>query len=193
MADRLKSIRTAYKGHCTRNRNEANAIMDDENDPDIEELESIFEGLSLRMDKITKLDQEIFSAIDENDVAAEVDLAAQYEENLVKFLKRVEHFLAKHKSPSATVTATNTTTPAPATNPAVVATPPPIQQHELLEKLPALGVKKFSGDPMKWMAFWDSFQAAIGKRVNMSSSTKLNYLMTYLEGDALNVVQNFND
>ena len=185
MADvnRLKSIRTAYKGHCTRNKAEANAIMDDGvADPDLEELESIYEGLSLRMEKIAKLDQEIFSAIDEPEVANEVDLAAQYEENLVKFLKRVQSYLAKKKLLTATKNnAKKDVEPAP---------PPihPIQQCELLEKLPSLGVKKFSGSPLKWLAFWDSFQAAIGKRVNMSDSTKMNYLLTYLEGDALSVV-----
>ena len=88
--NRLKSIRTAYKGHCTRNRKEANEIMTGADNPGIEELESIFEGLSLRMDKITKLDQEIFNTIDEGELANEVDLAAQYEENLGKFLKRVQ-------------------------------------------------------------------------------------------------------
>ena len=181
--NRLKSIRTAYKGHCTRNKKEANEIMSSEDNPDIEELESIFEGLSLRMDKITKLDQEIFNAIDEGELANEVDLAAQYEENLGKFLKRVQKFLASSKPPTVDNGAMFDAHLPPAH-------PAPIQQHELLEKLPSLGVKKFHGSPLKWLAFWDSFQAAIGKRANMSDSTKMNYLLTYLEGDALSVVQN---
>ena len=38
--NRLKSIRTAYKGHCTRNKKEANEIMSGGDNPDIEELDS---------------------------------------------------------------------------------------------------------------------------------------------------------
>ena len=179
--DRLKSIRTAYKGHCTRNKNEANVIMDEE-DPDIEELESIYEGLSLRMEKISKLDQEIFNAIDDENVANEVDLALQYEENLVKFLKRVQSFLSKTKLAASDENSGLMMPAAPL--------PTPIQQNEILEKLPSLGMKKFSGNPLKWLSFWDCFQAGIGKRGNMSNSTKMNYLVSCLEGDALSVVQN---
>ena len=42
--DRLKDIRAAYKGHCTRNKNVADDVMNSPN-PDVEELENILEAL----------------------------------------------------------------------------------------------------------------------------------------------------
>ena len=69
--DRLKGIHAAYKGHCTRNKNVTDDVMNSSN-PDIEELENILEALSLRMEKITAIDQQILDSIQADHIDREV-------------------------------------------------------------------------------------------------------------------------
>ena len=51
MAERLKNVRAAYKGHCTRNMDAATKLMEDGSN-EVDELENLLENLSLRMEKI---------------------------------------------------------------------------------------------------------------------------------------------
>ena len=61
MADdvaKLRSIRTAFKGHCTRNINDATEIMNSDT-PDTVRLEVLLEAVSTRFEKITTVNQKI--------------------------------------------------------------------------------------------------------------------------------------
>ena len=42
----------------------------------------------------------------------------------------------------------------------------------------------FSRNPLDWLTFWDSFQAAIHLNPNLSGIQKFNYLKSQLQGDA---------
>ena len=51
-------------------------------------------------------------------------------------------------------------------------------------RLPKLEIPTFSGDKLKWTAFWDSFDATIHKNTSISDVEKLNYLISKLTGEA---------
>ena len=55
-------------------------------------------------------------------------------------------------------------------------------------RLPKLEIPSFSGEKLKWTAFWDSFEAAIHLNMSLSDVEKLNYLMSKLTGEAKNAV-----
>ena len=55
-------------------------------------------------------------------------------------------------------------------------------------RLPKLEIPSFSGEKLKWTAFWDSFEAAIHLNMSLSDVEKLNYLMSKLTGEAKNSV-----
>ena len=57
-------------------------------------------------------------------------------------------------------------------------------------KLPTLDIRKFSGEPTQWRSFWESFQAAVGKRA-ITDVEKFNYLKGYLEGKAASAIAGF--
>ena len=42
-------------------------------------------------------------------------------------------------------------------------------------KLPKLNLRRFDGDPMKWMSFWDSFEGNIHNTPELSERDKLDY------------------
>ena len=51
--------------------------------------------------------------------------------------------------------------------------------------LPNVVIKKFSGNPILWQQFYDTFDAAIDKNENLSNAQKFALLQGYLDGLAL--------
>ena len=56
-------------------------------------------------------------------------------------------------------------------------------------KLLKIMLKSFSGNPLKWLSFLDSFQASVDKNSNTSGVDKMNYLRGLLKGEAARVIQ----
>ena len=71
--------------------------------------------------------------------------------------------------------------------PQVVPPPTPHQNHSI--KLPQIDIKKFYGDVTEWQTFFDSFEVAVYSNSNLSNIEKMNYLLSYLTGEALKSVQ----
>ena len=57
-------------------------------------------------------------------------------------------------------------------------------QQFVTSRLPKLSLPTFSGDPLTWQTFWDSFYAAIDANPNLSGIQKFTYLKAQLQGDA---------
>ena len=62
-------------------------------------------------------------------------------------------------------------------------------QQFAASRLPKLTLPTFSGNPLAWLTFWDSFQAAIHLNPNLSGVQKFNYLKAQLEGDAARTIE----
>ena len=65
------------------------------------------------------------------------------------------------------------------------------QSHFDTCRLPKLTLPTFSGNPLHWLTFWDSFQAAIDFNPNLSGVQKFNYLKAQLDGDAARTIEGF--
>ena len=63
-----------------------------------------------------------------------------------------------------------------------------INAHKLNIKLPTIHMKSFNGDPLQWLTFWDSFNAAINMNDELSPIEKMTYLTGLLEGDAARTI-----
>ncbi|KAL9976468.1 hypothetical protein ACROYT_G013775 [Oculina patagonica] len=55
-------------------------------------------------------------------------------------------------------------------------------------KLPKLELKKFSGNPIYWHPFWESFESAIDKNTSLNDVDKFQYLKSLLEGPAAQTI-----
>ena len=51
-------------------------------------------------------------------------------------------------------------------------------------KRPKLNLKRFSGDPLAYQSFWDSFQSAVHNEESLDDIVKFNYLKGQLDGRA---------
>ena len=55
-------------------------------------------------------------------------------------------------------------------------------------RLPKLTLPMFSGDPLTWQTFWDSFYVSIHANRSLSGIQKFTYLKAQLEGDAARAI-----
>ncbi|XP_068717114.1 uncharacterized protein [Montipora capricornis] len=55
-------------------------------------------------------------------------------------------------------------------------------------KLPKLELRKFSGDPINWHPFWESFESAIHKNTTLSDVERFQYLKSLLEVSATQTI-----
>ena len=80
------------------------------------------------------------------------------------------------------------------TDPAYVSTnthSPDTSRVLQVTRLPKLSLPTFSGDPLTWQTFWDSFDAAVNKNVGLSGVQKFTYLRGQVQGDASRVIAGF--
>ena len=60
-----------------------------------------------------------------------------------------------------------------------------------VSRLPKLSLPTFSGDPLLWQMFWDSFNAAVHLNPTLGGVQKFNYLRAQLHCDAARVIAEF--
>ena len=58
----------------------------------------------------------------------------------------------------------------------------------MTSRLPKLSLLTFSGDPLTWQTFWDSFYAAIHSNYSISGIQKFTYFKAQLQGDAAKTI-----
>ena len=61
---------------------------------------------------------------------------------------------------------------------------------QFVSRLPKLTLPTFSGEPLQFQTFWDSFVAAIHNDEGLTGVQKFHYLRAQLQGDAYNVIDN---
>lgn len=57
-------------------------------------------------------------------------------------------------------------------------------QNKTSVKLPKLEISYFSGNKLKWVEFWQSFESSVHRNRNLSDIEKFNYLRSKLSGEA---------
>ena len=65
------------------------------------------------------------------------------------------------------------------------------EAFEYATRLPKLNLPYFSGDPLTWQTFWDSFSPAVHNNPKLTGVQKFNYLRAQLRGDATKVIAGF--
>ncbi|XP_058446192.1 uncharacterized protein LOC131427220 [Malaya genurostris] len=65
------------------------------------------------------------------------------------------------------------------------------QDHAQNVKLPQLNIAVFKGDRKNWHSFKDLFVSTIHSRTDLKDSLKMQYLLSYLDGDAKRMVSSF--
>jgi len=105
--------------------------------------------------------------------------ATEIQDLLIDKLTRLKCFLDKNNSITRTPSST------------VSDTLEPVVQPSPASRLPKLNLPRFSGDPLGWQTFWDSFQAAVHSNSKLTGVEKFSYLRSLLDGKASRTVSGF--
>lgn len=160
--------RTAARGWVTRVSHRLEVLCKTEG-ADKTEIQDAVEEFDSRIAKLDDLQHEIELEVEETELDAEIQSAADFREKsriprifATKLLTSSEDNIDKLSSAhsSANVEA----------------------------KLPKLELPQFNGDPLKWTSFWEQFEVVVHNS-DMAEVTKFTYLRSLLKGDAKATVQ----
>ena len=177
---KLKSVRTAYRGHCTRNIKDASTMMMSDN-PDVDDMSNLVDAVTERLRKINQIDEEIERFSGPDTVGKEIEEYLTYNDKLNKDMGKIKKFLltkmeARNPYTNGTYMGGFMSSPV---------------RKSVSVKLPKITLNNFSGDPLEWNSFWDSFRSAIHDNPSLSNVDKMNYLVGFLKGDAAKSVSGF--
>ena len=172
--NKMKSIRAAYKGHCTQDFNKAEKLISLKSS-DHAELEALVDRLTRRAEEIAQMDAKIVMSLEiEEDILKDTESALLFQYNITDWQFKIKQFLkSKQETP---VSQYHHSSFKQASTP---------RMHI---NLPKINIKSFGGDPLEWLTFWDSFSAAIDKNLELSDVEKMDYLNGMLKGEAARAI-----
>ena len=180
--DKLKGSRKAYRSHLTRIYGKIEELNLTE--PATEEtyslVTSFIDQLNRKAESLQQLDSKIQSMIEgADDVERDTFESIEVQDLLIEKLTRLKCYLEKNSSTTRTLP------------PAVPGAPESVVQPSAASRLPKLDLPRFSGEPLEWQTFWDSFQAAVHSNTKLTGVEKFNYLRSLLDGEASRTVSGF--
>ena len=183
---RLKGSRAGFCAHVTRTFKKADDIMNTGDLPtptQIAKLTSIMEQLTQKKDTLNQLNAQVQETIKSpEELETEILEAEEIQDSIIEYIAMIR----SHIEPRRT-TVESMYTPLCITAPPFVPIPvttdfrPP---REPVSRLSKLTLPIFSGDPLTWQPFRDSFDAAVHNSPSLSKVQKFNYLRAQLQGDA---------
>ena len=181
MADfqKKKRTRAAHKGATTRLIARINDLLAAEESPDASRLAQLRLSLEEKFTMIKRLDDEILDLTEEDGLAAEIEQADTYKEDIYGVLVKIE----KHMKNLSVADVPATTEPPAHHEPAA-----PVLVRSQPVKLPKLQIKPFYGDIVHWTSFWDSYESAIHNCPALSDVDKFNYLKSLLHRSAADAI-----
>ena len=176
------ALRSAYKGHCTRDFKKAESLMQSKT-PDVEELSNILEYLERRTNEIRELDTKIaISYADDVEIEAAMEDTLLYNDQISSWKSTINSLLkglASARQPPVRPVQLESSFQAHSSA---------SFKHGTTVKLPKLVIKPFSGDPLEWLTFWNSFKSSVHENTEISDIDKTNYLRGYLSGEAAKAI-----
>ena len=165
-----RSIRGAYKGHCTQDFKKAEKLITSET-PDQAELEALVDKLTRR----ARMDAKIVMSLEtEEDIQLDTETVLSFQDDISYWQFKIGRLLKSKQD-----------TPVSQFHYSSLKQEPAPRMHI---NLPKINIKSFGGDPLQWLTFWDSFSAAIDKNHRLSDIEKMNYLNGMLKGEAARAI-----
>ncbi|XP_065682124.1 uncharacterized protein LOC136095424 [Hydra vulgaris] len=157
--NKKKRIRNGHRKHVLRIGEELEYFKDDS-----ERLNSCSENLSLKLNLIQTLDNEILTMIDDEDaIDTEINESSQFLDEIQLLITRAQNFLK-------------------ALNKSEVASKSIITSCQSNVNLPKITLEKFDGTILNWRRFWEQFKTTIGDNNTLNDVEKFTYLKTLLKG-----------
>ena len=172
-----KVIQTANDAICT--------FGGTQNEKDI--LEGYKVTLSDKKESIRKLNEDILNEIeDEEQIEQDIFQAGEVGESINRMIVKIDNVL---KFP---ITEQNNVSTPGGLGSSDSSETQQMHSPATRAKLPKLSLKKFTGNPIDWQSFYDSYSTAVHNNNTLSKVDKFNYLKTLLEGPAASAIAGFS-
>ena len=144
------------------------------------DLESLISVIENKFQITKEQDLEIVDLIHEDLIEADTTRAAEFELEVEKGKRIINNFLEENrpKDKESSISTSDSLNVIRPKKPGV--------------NLPKITIKKFSGNPIKWQQFYDTFKATIDSNEYLSDVEKFSYLTGLLEGQAYQSLEGFN-
>ena len=183
---KFQASRKAYRSHLTRIYHKIQEL--DLTQPATEaiasQVSSYLDQLQRKAECIRQLDTKIASEIsDPADLEQDVFKAEGIQDSIIEKSTPLRRYLEVNSTRNTEHTTTSTPdSTAPRAESAI---------GHSSSRLPKLSLPTFSGNPLNWQTFWDSFEAAVLNNRHLTGVEKFNYLRAQLDGDAAKTVSGF--
>ena len=166
---KLRSLRGAYKGHCTQDVKRAERMIAE--DADESELTSLLDRLTRRSEEIETMDNKIIMTLEGTDIEREAEAVLSFQDNVSVWIHKLKMFIEMKRTVRSIQTSNLPNSQQPS--------------HDSMNiHLPKINIKAYGGSPLEFQAFWDHYNAMIHSNAKLNSIQKFNYLHGLLEGDA---------
>lgn len=183
---RAKIKRRAQRTQASKIWSKAQTLMDGEMDgAKCKRLQVILETYNAKIELLRKLDEAVSSKIDdEKDLEAEIAEADDYLIELTEKRYQLQFLIESNQNAihdNASPSSNNGhDSPTQSTS---------SQVNSSSHRLPKLILPIFSGNPLKWQTFWDTYKTAIHNNASLSDVQKFTYLKAQLSGEAANSIE----
>ena len=175
MTDRkvLVKQRSGHSAYAKQVTGNASKLLQTFRSDDKAKLSVHQKTLSERLSIIDSLDNQILSDTNEDEIEEEVIKSGEFRMEIMEVIEHIKDFLINFSSESGhSSTSASTTSSSSSSN----------------AKLPKLKLKPFSGNPLYFQEFLDSFNSAIRENESIDGITKFNYLKNLLTGEASSAI-----
>ena len=163
-----------------------------EEDDDIIILTSLLKQFTCKKEILHALDKKLAQLTEEKDLEAEILKSEELQNSISHQITRVKQIFNAPRTPQPrhiTPTAPSLSLPLEHRDDNPEETQPKgATAQENVIRLPRLNMPTFSGDPLLWEPFWDSFNTAVHSSLLLSAVQKLTYLRFQLHGSAAKVI-----
>lgn len=174
------SSRKGYRTHLKKLLQNVNELLTAEGPltPSITiSLRDMHEQLKRKETLIAALDATILAALENDD---EIEAEVLQTEEIHSLISTTTTQISHRLNPSGATPHPARTEPRGSSSSGDTAT-----------RLPKLDLPQFSGNPLHWQPFWDSFKAAVDSNTSLTGVQKLSYLRAQLQGEASEVIAGF--
>ena len=179
---RAKVSRRVQRSQATKTWNKAQSLMAEAmNETKIHNLQVTLETFDAKIEQLKKLDENISCKIEtEKELETEIAEADDYLNELMDKRYRIQHFISSNL-PSPTNALSSTQSPSHQVEHSISnGHSSATQANSNAHRLPKLALPIFTGNPLKWQTFWDSYKATVHDNHSLCDIQKFNYLKAHL-------------
>lgn len=175
-ATKLK--RKIRRGQTTRLVNEVKSVIQS-GTSDVVSLQSMLDRLTTFNADLTALNAELEPHLPLESVDAEIQHSMDIEEQILDAMSILRTMIEQTRAVVVQTASGNSAMPHAQ-----------LESRHIGPTLPPLEIAPFSGDIMKWLPFWEQFEATIDRNNALTEIEKFYYLRTLLTGNAAASVAN---